>query len=548
MLVARQLCADFNGPAERLVHWRLLAGDEPSASELMQAAGEAQRQGDVTIAQDLARRAHGLGDSRAALLLAEMTSATGDRVGAARVLEELLERETDDEIRSAGALELATLNLWNLGRPERAVVLAEHVVATTAGSPWEAVGCGALGAMLAYTGHCAEAMTVVEPHLDRAGPGRMLCCQVASTALAVRGAGGRAVAHGRAGLDLAVDAAPGPGDLDPEIHVVSLALALELTGAIDEADALTDEWYARAADRSVHHAWIALARSRVMLVRGDLGRAARFAMEAAAIFGDLDNHAPRRWAVAAHLLAAAQQGDLDTVGARQEELDALGPSGVSFLDTEVERARIWAETASGHLDRARARLIDTAQRAEGGELFALAANAWHDVIRLNGNGGAAARLLALEGKVDGPLMGARAAHAAALEAGDPSALLEASRSYADIGAALYAAEVAAQAVIRSQRHHDRGGVRAATAELRELVPLCAGARTPLLVDVTVAELSPREREVARLAATGLTSKQIGERLELSVRTVDNLLQRTYTKLGVAGRRELPEVLGRAEPP
>ena len=48
--------------------------------------------------------------------------------------------------------------------------------------------------------------------------------------------------------------------------------------------------------------------------------------------------------------------------------------------------------------------------------------------------------------------------------------------------------------------------------------------------------------MARLAATGLTSRQIGERLHLSVRTVDNLLQRAYVKLGVAGRRELPGVI------
>jgi DNA-binding CsgD family transcriptional regulator len=51
--------------------------------------------------------------------------------------------------------------------------------------------------------------------------------------------------------------------------------------------------------------------------------------------------------------------------------------------------------------------------------------------------------------------------------------------------------------------------------------------------------------VARLAASGLTSREIGQRLDLSVRTVDNLLQRAYTKLGVSGRRDLPRVIGTA---
>jgi DNA-binding CsgD family transcriptional regulator len=52
------------------------------------------------------------------------------------------------------------------------------------------------------------------------------------------------------------------------------------------------------------------------------------------------------------------------------------------------------------------------------------------------------------------------------------------------------------------------------------------------------KLSPREQQIARLAAAGATSKEIGERLFISARTVDNHLRRVYAKLGVAGRSEL----------
>jgi len=45
-----------------------------------------------------------------------------------------------------------------------------------------------------------------------------------------------------------------------------------------------------------------------------------------------------------------------------------------------------------------------------------------------------------------------------------------------------------------------------------------------------------------LAAQDLTSKEIAERLFVSVRTVDNHLQRAYMKLGVTGRSELAERL------
>jgi len=51
-------------------------------------------------------------------------------------------------------------------------------------------------------------------------------------------------------------------------------------------------------------------------------------------------------------------------------------------------------------------------------------------------------------------------------------------------------------------------------------------------------LTAREREVACLAAHGLTSSAIAERLFVSTRTVEGHLHRAYTKLGVSNRRSL----------
>ena len=55
---------------------------------------------------------------------------------------------------------------------------------------------------------------------------------------------------------------------------------------------------------------------------------------------------------------------------------------------------------------------------------------------------------------------------------------------------------------------------------------------------TLGGLSAREREVAELVARGLTSRQIGEALHLSTRTVDNHLARIFAKLGLSGRVQL----------
>ena len=50
-------------------------------------------------------------------------------------------------------------------------------------------------------------------------------------------------------------------------------------------------------------------------------------------------------------------------------------------------------------------------------------------------------------------------------------------------------------------------------------------------------LSPREREVVKLLATGATNRQIAASLSVGEETVKTLLARTYDKLGVSRRAE-----------
>ena len=51
-------------------------------------------------------------------------------------------------------------------------------------------------------------------------------------------------------------------------------------------------------------------------------------------------------------------------------------------------------------------------------------------------------------------------------------------------------------------------------------------------------LTQRQREIARLVATGITNKAIGCRLHISERTVRNLLTTIYAKTGTQSRVEL----------
>jgi DNA-binding CsgD family transcriptional regulator len=60
-------------------------------------------------------------------------------------------------------------------------------------------------------------------------------------------------------------------------------------------------------------------------------------------------------------------------------------------------------------------------------------------------------------------------------------------------------------------------------------------------------LTPQEREIAELAAAGLSNKQIGQRLFLSHRTVSGHLHRTFPKLGVTSRAALRDALAALPP-
>ncbi|WP_399894419.1 LuxR C-terminal-related transcriptional regulator [Streptomyces sp. BBFR51] len=56
------------------------------------------------------------------------------------------------------------------------------------------------------------------------------------------------------------------------------------------------------------------------------------------------------------------------------------------------------------------------------------------------------------------------------------------------------------------------------------------------------ELTPQEREIAELAASGLTNKQIAERLYISHHTVGAYLYRLCPKLGINSRSALRDAL------
>jgi DNA-binding NarL/FixJ family response regulator len=60
--------------------------------------------------------------------------------------------------------------------------------------------------------------------------------------------------------------------------------------------------------------------------------------------------------------------------------------------------------------------------------------------------------------------------------------------------------------------------------------------------VTPESITPQELEIAMMAVSGLTNKQIGERLYLSPRTIGAHLYQVFPKLGVTSRAALRDAL------
>ena len=145
---------------------------------------------------------------------------------------------------------------------------------------------------------------------------------------------------------------------------------------------------------------------------------------------------------------------------------------------------------------------------------------------------------------DSPLVAARARHAVAVRTRDPAELDRAADDFEALGAMLLAAEAATNSGEAFSQKGDQRKSAAASRRSSELIERCEDAATPGLIRTgSTVPLSGREREIAMLAAAGLASKDIADRLFLSVRTVNNHLQHVYTKLGVSSRADLAEALG-----
>ncbi|MER6444372.1 AAA family ATPase [Streptomyces venezuelae] len=491
------------------------------------------------------------------LLLGKTLYEAGDYQQADHVLSQAdAMASTEEEVLSA--LPVRTQNLlWGLGTPyaevldvigaardrvtsplgRRALLLNEAATALTVGNVRRSL---ALTADLEPEGtHAPDAQAWLWAALTR------------STALSVTGRGEEA--EGWIRRAMAFSSAAGEPD-SPATHEVShwavLVLALAESGRLAEAQEVGARAFGDVTDASASadRRLLAFYLARGAWYAGHPARARRWFAEVARASRP---HTPvvLSMALAGVAAAAALQGDCDAAETALAERDRLPAAGY-FPEERLGEA--WLYVARGELTRARAVLTAAAGEAyERGET-ASEAILLTDLVRLGKPGeageagvarAAAKRLTEIARECTGPFHRSRADLAVAWSTRDPEGLLAASDALEAMGADLLAAEAASTAasLLRAAGQTRRASAAAVRAE--DLADRCEGARTPaLVVCEAVVQLTGREREIGLLASRGMLSKDIAAALTISVRTVDNHLQRVYNKLGITTRGELADRL------
>jgi DNA-binding CsgD family transcriptional regulator len=533
----------------RLASWRL-ESDTPAPKWLFTEAAEiANAVYDHGLAERLARRAVAAGGGlRASLALGDALNRQGRCLEGLPVLEPLAAQAESDQEHVAVAIARYFGLTTEFGfRPEYADLLL-----AAEGQVRDLRLQGFLRAqratLLASAGQLDEAveLALTAPKVESDEVTELRAVSALASAWLVGGRADAACALTERMLEPALrrreEVPQGPG------WVLSLWVpSLVVAGRLDEADDAADLVAAGirseggAADAA---SFLALARGMSALHRGRARTAVDRLTEAAAGMRPI-----ARWRLPFVLVflteACAVVGDVSGACRASEEADDLVAHHAIF-DGLVRRARGWAALARGNRSAAIELLLEAAEWSGQHGQIAAELYALHDAVRFGAAKQAAPRLCAVASSCEGRWAPRFVAHAVAAVDGDGEALEAAADGFEGLGALLMAAEANAEASAAFRRSGRRGRAERCAARAARLRGGCEEARTPLLDELErPLPLTRREREVANLAAAGLSSQAIADRLFLSVRTVEGHLYNAYGKLGVNERQSLGRLVNAA---
>jgi DNA-binding CsgD family transcriptional regulator len=533
------------GPAAlRIAVWRLDAGAQPDPAVLVRAAHLARDAHDFRVVRRLIEAVPGEQlDADGALLLGEALYELGVFEAAERVLALGQDLPTAEDVALRLAVTRAKNAHWGLCQPDAALAINGRARAVVTSGPLAEQLVADEAATLMFSGHPDRALAVLEGIAGTDRRTRVVRAIVGAVALATTGRTAEAVAVAETGYTDHVALGDELAIAHPATHIVNQVFALTEAGRLAEAEQLARAGADIVASYRVPIAqiWFAANLGRVATLQGRVATARRYYAEAAGLAEANHFAGPRRLALSGLALSHAMGGDADSATQALRERETLPAFG--FLGPEQQLADAWTAVAWRRPSEAVDRFRAAARQAASTGHRVTESWLWHDLMRISGED-TSARLRELAAMCDSPLVSARARHAVAARARDPRELAGAADDFQVLGAMLLAAEAASGAAEAFSR---AGEPRASTAALRRsstLAAACEGAATPGLIRASGAvPLSSRERDIVLLAATGLASKDIAERLYLSVRTVNNHLQHAYTKLGISNRADLAQALG-----
>jgi DNA-binding CsgD family transcriptional regulator len=329
-----------------------------------------------------------------------------------------------------------------------------------------------------------------------------------------------------------------------EILYASLCVADLAAGDLNKARATVDTRLHSAleSDSGDLPGFWTLYHALLLLYQGAAKKSYEAQLEALLLLDRYDSwlSTPLAQVGAAHAAAVrAKAGD-----ARQH-LEALAPEmrNVPRIRSRVNHVEAFLTALREGLTAGATAALSAGDRAAEDSHLLWAVEAWHLAVRLGNPDLVATRLAEAAAERPGTVASLYDAHAQALMAEDADHLNQVVRAFDGAGFKLFAAEAASQMSGLHRRRREGQLARRTAVLARELLPEDSGVRTPPFAELPdLIPLTKREREIALLAAHGMTSREIAERLFISIRSVDNHLSRAYAKLGVAGRSDLPSIL------
>jgi len=237
-------------------------------------------------------------------------------------------------------------------------------------------------------------------------------------------------------------------------------------------------------------------------------------------------------------IALAMLGAASEAAAALRTLDEHQLESWQYLDYEHSLARAWVAAAKGLVHEAITSAFEAAQAARASNRLAVEVVCLQTATQF-GDPSGCSRLRELAKIVEGPRACLAADFANSLYHCDGDELSSVATEFEAMGDLVAALEAAAHAAIAYRRRNLRGSEYRSAGRAQELAERCGGVMTPaLLLTAERVPLTSREREIGVLIGEGVSSREVADRLSLSVRTVENHIYRAMAKTGAASREDL----------